>query len=234
MRSPQRALLVDQRVEDRPPGSRALDQQHHHDGEDGDRRRDERRGLGDDADDRVLVAGQQARDLARRDRREALENVELDLEVVELAAGPEDVVDEVRERAEEVVRLQYHRPGHRDDVATSTATVANETSSAARIRFQRWRTSQPTAGWRATARTMPMSTQSRIVRICDQELEEADDREDGERDGRGDADDLRGPHLLEVEEVASRGSLLSHAPPPEIALTRRAAKRIIGPRATGL
>ena len=50
-------------------------------------------------------------------------------------------------------------------MATSAAMVANETSSAARMRFQRWRTSHPTAGWSAIARMTPMTTQSTMVRI---------------------------------------------------------------------
>ena len=32
------------------------------------------------------------------------------------------------------------------------------------MRFQRWRSSHPTAGWSAIARMTPMSTHSRIVR----------------------------------------------------------------------
>ena len=36
MRSPQRRSSSIMRVEDRAPGPRALDEQHHHDGEDGD------------------------------------------------------------------------------------------------------------------------------------------------------------------------------------------------------
>ena len=48
---------------------------------------------------------------------------------------------------------------------TSTAIVANETSSDATMRFQRWRTSQPTAGCSAIARITPMSAHSTMVRI---------------------------------------------------------------------
>ena len=49
--------------------------------------------------------------------------------------------------------------------ATSRATVANDTTSAERMRGQRWRSSQPTAGCRAMARMMPMSTHRRMVPI---------------------------------------------------------------------
>ena len=48
---------------------------------------------------------------------------------------------------------------------TAAAIVANETVSAARVCPQPRRISQATAGCRPIASTMPMSTQSRIVRI---------------------------------------------------------------------
>ena len=46
--------------------------------------------------------------------------------------------------------------------ATSTATVATDTTRAASIRFQPCLTSQATTGARPMASTMPMKTQSRI------------------------------------------------------------------------
>jgi hypothetical protein len=99
------------RLDDRPPGARALDEQHHGDGRDRHHRDHDRRRAREHGDEQARP-GDQIEETPGRDGADAALDVEPPIKEPERPARLEQVVREMRQATEQVAGLSDER--HRD------------------------------------------------------------------------------------------------------------------------